>query len=179
MIENENKKLNEEIEALADDISALNSNIYKKEQEIKTNEEKIETLSNEIEKNDALLKDRLRIMYEHGTTTYLDILFSSEGLSDMLLRLEMVTQLYSNDKKLISDLSDKREESKAAKDQIEKDKALIVSERDVLKSKQSDFDSKVEENNAQVEELKKDEAYYEKMQKEHEQAAQNPEVWAL
>lgn len=172
-LEEENKKLNEEIEVLANDISSLNSDIYKKEQQIKENEERIEELNAEIEKNDELLKERLRVMYEHGTTTYLDILFSSKGLSDMLLRFEMVTQLYANDKKLIAELSDKRDESKEKKEQIEKNKALVVSERDVLLSKQAEFDSKVAENNSQVEELKKDEAYYEKMQKEHEQAAKD------
>lgn len=172
-LEKQNKKLNEEIEALAGDISNLNSNIYKKEQEIKENEARIKELEAEIEKNDELLKERLRVMYEHGTTTYLDILFSSKGISDMLLRFEMVTQLYNNDKKLLSELSDKCDESKEKKEQIEKDKALIVSERDVLVSKQSEFDKKVEQNTSQVNELKKDEAYYERMQKEHEQEAKN------
>ena len=171
-LEAKNKELNKEIEALANDINALNSDIYEKEQQIKENEKRIEELDKEIEENDELLKTRLRIMYEQGTMSYMEILFSSGGFSDMLLRFEMVTQLYEHDMKLIDELNENRTAAKEAKAQIESDKEKIVSERDELLEKQSVFDSKVSENNSQVKKLKEDEAYYAKMQKEHEQAAQ-------
>ena len=172
-LEAENEKLNAEIEALATDISGMNSDIYQKEQQIKENEERIKELDEEIEKSDDMLKQRLRVMYEQGTTTYIDILFSSKGVSDMLTRYEMVTQLYDHDKKLISQLSANREESKAKKQEIEADKAAIVEARDALVSKQAEFDSKVAKNDSLVSELKEDEAYYAKLQKEHEAAAQS------
>lgn len=172
-LESENEKLNIEIDALAGDISTLNSDIYEKERQIQENTKRIEELDEEINKNDELLKERLRVMYEQGTTSYLDILFSSNGLSDMLVRLDMISQLYEHDQQLISDLSEKRKESSEKKAQIEKDKTAIESERDVLVSKQSEFDSKVEKNNSQVAQLKEDEAYYDKLQKQHEQEAQN------
>lgn len=172
-LEAENEKLNNEINALAGDISSLNSDIITKEQQIKENEERINQLSEEIEKSDEMLKERLRVMYEQGSTSYLDILFSSKGLSDMLVRLDMVTQLYQHDQKLISDLSSKRKETTEKKAQIEKDKVAIESERDVLASKQDEFDVKVDKNNTQVAQLKEDEAYYDKIQKQHEQEAKN------
>lgn len=171
-LEAKNKELNKEIEALANDINALNSDIYEKEQQIKANENRIKELDEEIEKNDELLKTRLRVMYEQGTMSYIEILFSSGGFSDMLLRFEMVTQLYEHDMKLIDELNQNRTEAKEAKEKIESDKEKIVEERDVLLEKQAVFDSKVSENNSQVAKLKEDEAYYAKMQKEHEQAAQ-------
>lgn len=172
-LEQENQKLNSEIESLAGDIESLNSDISELQRKIEENEEKIKALDSEIDESDELLKSRLRVMYEQGTASYLDVLFSAKGLSDVLLRFEMVTQLYEHDQELISELAAKRDESKAAKEQVEKDKALVVSQRNSLVSKQAEFDSKVSENNSQVEELKKDEAYYAKMQKEHEQEAAN------
>ncbi len=172
-LEEANKQLNQEIESLAGDIDNLNSDIYRLETQIAENEAKIEAISEDIEKNDELLKTRLRVMYEQGATSYMDILFSSKSLSDVLLRYEMVTQLYNHDMALIEDLSGKKTESENAKKQIESDKQLIVSQRDTLVSKKSEFDSKVSENNSQVKELKEDEAYYDKMQKEHEKAAAN------
>lgn len=172
-LEAENKKLNEEISALSGDISSLNSDISSKQQQIEENEKRINELDEEIEESDELLKERLRIMYERGTSSYLDILFSSESFSDMLVRMDMITQLYAHDQNLINELGEKKKESSEKKAQIEKDKAAIEAERDVLVGKQSEFDSKVDENNSQVSKLKEDEAYYEKLQKQHEQEAQN------
>ena len=40
-------------------------------------------------------------MYEHGDTSYLEVLLSSESISDFLFRYEAVSQIAQYDKKLV------------------------------------------------------------------------------
>ena len=48
-----------------------------------------------------LLEKRLVALYESGTTTYLDVLLSSESLSDFISKYYLIAQLADYDQELL------------------------------------------------------------------------------
>ena len=54
-------------------------------------------------------KTRVRVMYEQGDTSYLEVLLSSDSISDFLSRYEIVTQIAKYDKDLFEKLKAAKE----------------------------------------------------------------------
>ena len=54
------------------------------------------------------MKKRIQYMYENGDDTFLDALVESEDISDLLNRVEYVSEVYSYDRELFSGLSGDR-----------------------------------------------------------------------
>ena len=66
-----------------------------------------------------LLNKRLVAMYESGTTSYLDMLLSSEGLSDFISKYYLVSELATCDKNLIETI-------RQAKATLETEKTEVI-----------------------------------------------------
>ncbi len=55
------------------------------------------------------LGQRARGIYESGQISYLELLFQSSDLSDLLTRMEYFNRLVTNDRKLLTDIQDQKE----------------------------------------------------------------------
>ncbi len=159
--EAEKDRIDNEIAELNSQIDALNRKINANKEQIAQKESEIEALEEQIEDSDALLKQRLRVMYEKGSVSYLEILFSATSFSDLMVRADMVQQLMAHDRALIAELGEQRQgiiESKEAIEEIQKEneaaKASIAEQKKVL-------DAKSEKSLALITELRADEAYLE------------------
>lgn len=150
--------LDDEISELATRIDSLSKTISKNESDIQAKQTQINELEDEIEKSDELLKKRLRVMYEKGSSTYLEILFSSTSFSDLLVRMDMIQQLYSHDQNLIRTLGESKKSVETAKAEIEQVKAANVSLKSDLASEQSTLKTKSAESEATINKLEKTEA---------------------
>ncbi len=170
--EAEKDRIDNEIATLNSQIDSLNRKINTNKAEIAQKEAEIEEVEDKIEESDELLKMRLRVMYEKGSVSYLEILFSATSFSDLMVRADMVQQLMAHDNALIAQLQEKKgaiQESKAAIEEIqaenEQAKAAIAEQRKTL-------DAKSEKSLALINELRSDEAYleeqYEQRQRENE-----------
>ncbi len=91
--------LQADIEAVNAQIEVTNSNINEKELEL---EKAQQTRDDYYE----AFKDRLRVMYEEGIISYIDMLFSSESLADLLDRYEIVMELAEYDKSMLNTLEE-------------------------------------------------------------------------
>lgn len=134
-------------------IDKLNSEISTVETEIDDLQAKINTLTNEITVKDAgikeqeqkyatqkdLLDKRLVALYESGSTSYLDMLLSSDGLADFISKYYTIEVLAESDQELLTkiDNTKKQIESEkasleAAKAEIETSQATIVQKKNSL-----------------------------------------------
>lgn len=145
-----------QINALLDDIEAAQEVIDAKEVEIQAKNAEIEKISAEIDENDRRLKDRLVVMYEYGTTSYVELLLESNGLADLITRISVIRSVYDYDKGVIN----KFVESKKL---VEDAKQLIVNEQNeqkeakgILDSKKSNLDSLRKEKDKIISELNSD-----------------------
>lgn len=201
-IASQKEAVKKEIAALGDKLSAaserkaaLDQQMELTQDEIDTTEALIQALAGQIEEKEAelvvaqadldkkaaLFATRVRVMYESGNISYLDVLLNAGDMSDMLSCLDKVTQVMDYDKKVMEDYRQAKEELEIKKASLEQDKADEVAYKGTLQSKYDSLASSKKEQesimaqlNANIEEKKKQ---TEKM--EAEQAEINAEIERL
>lgn len=123
----------EDIETTQEIIEKLNGQIEQKEVEIIEAQEK-------LDKQTELFETRMRVMYENGNDIgYLDVILGSKSFSDMLSRMEIVTEIMHSDKKIVNDF-------KNAKIELEQAKQSLVNS----KEKQKQYKASLEKKNSSL-----------------------------
>lgn len=136
--------LNAEISSYQTEIDYLNVEIDSKQIAITEQEEK-------YKEQNKLLEKRLVALYESGTTTYLDMLLSSESLSDFISKYYLVAQLAEYDQELL-------ERIETTKKQIENDKATLESSKQELENKKKTLSNSINTKKVLVSNLSAEEA---------------------
>lgn len=151
--------ISEEIEAIDEEMVAILTDINLIEEAISNKEDEI--AQTQIDYDAAVLtkdtqyesmKIRIQFMYEQGDTPYLQLLFSSKGMGDMMNKAQYVEQLYEYDRKLldeyeatvqqVADLQDKLEEEKSeletSKTELEEAQVYMA---DLLEQKKGEYEN--------------------------------------
>ncbi|WP_018131116.1 murein hydrolase activator EnvC family protein [Effusibacillus pohliae] len=154
-------ELNQQIDALQAEINAGAEKIRQMEIEIQKTQEKLEARKN-------LLKERLRVVYEEGDVSYLEVLFASTDFSDFIDRISTLSLVVNQDKRLVESI--KREKQKL--DDIQADlkreqaarevrqNALLAAkaEQDKAKAEQQSLLAQVQQDRKMTEEQARKEA---------------------
>ena len=85
------------------------------QKEIKTTENEVVIEKEKLKEKTKLLESRLRQIYKHRLTDYLEILFNSESFSDFLTRFRYIKNILSLDAEVISDIRQHMKEIKNKK----------------------------------------------------------------
>lgn len=123
----------DEIDSLNDQISGLQTKIKNVEKQIKEDEE-------EYKKQQTALDDRLVTMYENGDISYLDVLLSSESLTDFISKYYLVSELTTYDTDMLK--------------QVEEEKKKIENEKTELESSKKSLDNAKQTKTAKASALK-------------------------
>ena len=157
-----------QISAMLDDIEDVEAVIDEKQKEIDEKNAEIETLNNQIDEDNERLMQRIKVMYEYGTTSYLQLLLEADGLADLVTRLAVVKSVYNYDKDIINDYIN-------TKDQVEQAKQLVVNEQNeqteaksILEDKKSDLESLKSEKQAIIDSLNDDIEALKEQEEQHE-----------
>ena len=116
---------NDQIELLETTISGLDADIARCEEEIAS-------LESEREEKYETFKQRVRVMYEEGTVSYLSVILSADSISDFLNRVEMVSEVFDQDRELITELETLQSEIALKQSELENDRAESVAMRETL-----------------------------------------------
>lgn len=92
----------EELETVEKEIDVLNVDIEKTIEELKEAEEN-------IGEKQEVFDSRLRVMYKNGNIGYLEVLLSSENISDFLSRKEMIQSIADHDVDLLEHMREQRQ----------------------------------------------------------------------
>ena len=65
----------------------------------------------------------MKVMYEYGNTSYLEIIMESKGFSDLFTRIAAVQAIVRHDNDVIDEYSAQIEELQAAKQTVETEQA--------------------------------------------------------
>ena len=95
-------KTDEEIQQLESQLSKLNS-------DIETTKVELEEANKNIEEKNDTFNSRLKIMYKNGAVGYLEVLFSSSDLSDLLTRIDMISKIVDHDVELMKYMKEQKE----------------------------------------------------------------------
>ena len=116
------EKLNYQISQYETQIAEIDEKISQTNTKISETEEKLKKAQENFDKQEQLLKVRLIAAYEAGETSYLDVLLSSENLTDFISNYYLVTELATYDADLLAQIEKEKKEIAEAKETLEKSK---------------------------------------------------------
>jgi peptidoglycan hydrolase CwlO-like protein len=127
------EKLESAIEMLDADIENIYIAIDKAKYEIRDTEKKIDQTErkiviaeNDIKDEETLFNQRMRVMFMNGTDSYLEILFDSKGIEDLISRVENIKKIVEYDNKVIKDLNDKKKDIEDIKTSLNDNKTKVL-----------------------------------------------------
>ena len=144
-LEQEQLGIKEAIKELDDKVSEYNTQIVELEAQRVELENEIETTKKELEdahadekKQYEAMKLRIQYAYENGNVDYMDTLFSSSDVADMVNKSEYVDQIYKYDAKMLADLISIRKLIADTQVKLESDLAAVKEiEAEVSESKEA------------------------------------------
>jgi len=114
-LQQQEQSLHTQISSIESQIASLQKNIVTTQADIFRRDAQIASIKAEIVKTQkqidaqyAVLQQRIRVMYEDGTSTYLDVLFSSTSFADMLDRLQFLSMIAAQDKQILQSIQDNK-----------------------------------------------------------------------
>ena len=170
----------EKQEELDDKINNLNEKTEKIEEKIKSSNERIEKINKESEKlkkeikqleeditsNQESLAERLKVINNNYTLGYLKVILSSNSISDFLNNIYIVQEVVKQDKQMLNDLENNKNEIKDKKEILDKNKEEEkVIKDELVKDKENLDKDKIELKNLKEELVKEEEELEKKLQK--------------
>lgn len=167
--------IDKQISATEDEIDTTNELISKLSSEIKIKTAELEAAEEKLALQDERFKKRARVMYENGETTYLEVLLNSGNFSQMLSRMEIVTQIMDYDNKLVGEYTAAKESVAQQKASLESDKTDEVTYKGQLQSKKVTLNAQLQESQELYDSLNENteakKAEAEKIEKEKDEIA--------
>ncbi len=166
-------ELDIEIGGLEEDIAKIQEVIDEKNRIIDEKNAEIERLNDDIDKTQKRLKKRMKVIYENGSESYIEIILNSRGIADLFTRIAVVESILKHDNGMIEDYRGQITELDEAKTIVEQEKNeqveaqdILEENRDKLKTKQEEQERIIKELEGDIEALKRQEAAQEKAARE-------------
>ncbi len=152
-------KLEQDIALTEQEIKTLNALISDYETQITEKQAEIDELQIKLDNQIAQFKTRVRVMYEDGESSYLEVLLESTSYFAFLTRMEFVTSIMERDNRLIDDMKATSAQLKAAKEELETSLQETESAKAQIVEKQRELEQRSVESQAIIDKLTNDEAY--------------------
>ena len=155
----EQSGVDKEITALSDQIAEIMASISILEEEIEQKKADIVQAQQDLEnakKEEATqydtMKARIKVMYESGDSTYLDILFSSNSMEDLLNKADYVEKMHQYDRKVYEDYQAARHRVEALMEALEQEESELEAAQGELQEEMNGM----EESRAELEAISAD-----------------------
>ena len=149
--------LSEKIDTIKEQIDTANSDITVLNTSIKKLEKELNDSADQISDTMELLKKRLAVLYSAGCTVgTLEILFNSESLHDFSMRAEAVSTITRHDKQLIDTVAAYMNETKAQREELEKEKTALADAKKLYESSEEELKQLESDNTALLEQIRSD-----------------------
>lgn len=166
------KELDDEMEGISEEIERLNVDIDNKNLEIDATQVELDE-AKETEKHQyESMKLRIQFMYEHDDESYLDMIFSSKSLADVLNKAEYVQKVSDYDRQKLEEYVAAKEHVTAVLAQLEKEEQEL---QDLKLEAQNNLDAvqlMVDAKNEEMKKLEESKANFEKQQKDYQASIQ-------
>ena len=140
------KELGKQIQEKAKEVDDLQSDVDTTQAKVDKLDNSIRIKKEEMANRKDGLEKRLRNMYKKGTVSFVDIILSSNNVTEFISNLEFVQKIYENDKNTLRTLTSEHE-------QLKKDEKKVVEYRASLEEKQrkvAEAKKSLEKDQAQV-----------------------------
>ena len=133
-------ELDKQVEEYTNEITDLEAQQTQLESDIAVKQTELTAAQQKEQDQYAAMKERIKYSYENGNPSYLDVLFSTSDISDIVNQAEYADQIYSYDKNLFDDFVQTRQTIADTKAGLEQDLQDV-----------EDIKLEVEDNKAAVE----------------------------
>lgn len=159
------------VDKLEDEASGLESELSGLEKELKTLDKELNQIMSNIKKTNSELKDvredlaiakgreaaqyesmmtRIKYMYENGSTSMLNMLFSSKCIAEFVSKAEYFSAITDYDRKLLDEYHANREAIAANEAKLQESQAYLNSLQNELTSKEKTLNSKISATSAEL-----------------------------
>lgn len=98
------EELDKQVAEYTNQITDLEAQQTQLESDIDTKQKELSAAEKKEQEQYAAMKERIKYSYENGNPSYLDVLFSTSDISDIVNQSEYADQIYSYDKNMFDDL---------------------------------------------------------------------------
>ena len=132
-------------------LTEINNDISAKETEIKYVETAIENTQKEIDKSDALIKDRMYVMQSYlNDNSIIDYIFSADNFTDFFTRIGGFNDLTDNDQDLIADMLENKKAIETQKATLDNAKKVLEQQKAQQAVIQAQYSKLLEEQNKNI-----------------------------
>ncbi len=174
-------QLDNELSGIQAKIEQYNTLITEKEEQIvETTEELNEAVKQQEEQYESM-KQRIKFMYEKGDTFYLELLFSSDGFSDMANKADYIEALSQYDKNKLDEYVETKEMVQLCKEKLEAEKEVLDEAKVAVEAEEANVSALISQKEEQIVSVSSDISTKEAAIKEYEAmiAQENAEISAL
>ena len=164
-LENELKGINQDILTLSEKISDTEMQVEILNSDIDKTQDDLEKAQKNEDQQYEDMKSRIKYMYEHGSATMLEMLFSAENMSDFLNKADFIENLSNYDRKALNNLKDVHQQIADQKADLEAQQASMKDLQNQLHTQQTQLQAKaaatstnLNEVNAKLQKAKEEEA---------------------
>ncbi len=130
-------QLNSDLEEIGDNLADLEQQVADKEDEIQKTQEEVEQAKIEEADQYALMKKRVKFMYERGDSSLLEAFLMAKSYSEFLNKAEYVNKVEEYDQKMFENLVALRQSVEEKEANLEEEKAELLTLQEQVETEHS------------------------------------------
>lgn len=149
-------KLDANLAVIEAKIAEVKDLIHIKEEEIKVTTEVLgEAQVAEAEQYEAM-KQRIRFMYERGSTFSVELLLSADSFGDMLNKADYIAKLSEYDRRMLEEYEETRKEIEECRAALEEEQTMLEEAKVVVEQEQASLNTLIYEKTTQIDAFEAD-----------------------
>lgn len=136
-LQNYLSQLNENLEEISDNLANLEGQVATKEAQIEATNLALEEARQQERDQYALMKKRVKYVYEKGESSLLEAFLTASSYSDFLNKAEYVSRVEEYDQKMLESLMTLRREIESKEAALETEKQELITLREQAQSEQN------------------------------------------
>ena len=164
-VEKTRAALQKEITLTKEEIETVKAYIERLQQQIDVKSTELESAQKALEAKEENFSQTVRTTYEQGDISYLEVLLNSSSFSDLLNRLDIVSTIMDDNKKIVAEYTAAKEDIQQKRDDLQKTQDEQVQYQDNLNYKAEELKSSEEQQKALQQSLQ---AYQKEQKAEYE-----------
>lgn len=149
-LENYVRQLDGELEQIEQNIAMLKAQISAKEEEIRRTEEELEAALEKEENQKESMIVHIRLMYENGTPSIVDLLLQSKSMGDFLNKADYAERVASYDQTVWQNYKMVREYVELCKEDLELEKEILDETKAGVEVEQQNLEELIEQKHRDI-----------------------------
>lgn len=149
-LQNELNSLNNELNTLGSEMDELSKKIEETSAAMQETQKKMDKAQKKGEEQYEAMKLRIKYMYEAGNSSFIEMLFSAENMTDFLNKTDFIKNVSEYDRTMLQELLETQEEIKKEGDRLRAQQESLADMNEELNSKRADLESQISSKSDQL-----------------------------